>query len=222
MNDEVFDEIESDDDGEAKETAIIGDVTMNNEMFDEIESDDDEETEATVFSDTLYIPLGKPKSLKEIPLAFTVPDNIEPVTVKGLTIAWTKAALHELSTIQKAACKGDPTIKNLPYASLRGLLEVGLDNLARMQSNVGLSKYSLNPKTVNESEPSPNPLEIVVTLRQENDKPDRLAALVESLRYGFGHYSDWSSLPAPLFFERVVRDYISDFAIFEDEETEGE
>jgi hypothetical protein len=70
--------------------------------------------------------------------------------------------------------------------------------------------------------PTPNPLEIVVTLRQENDNPDRLASLVESLRYSFGHYSDWSSLPAPLFFERVVRDYISDFAIVEDEETEEE
>ncbi|MEG4335937.1 RNaseH domain-containing protein, partial [Microcoleus sp. AT9_A2] len=68
---------------------------------------------------------------------------------------------------------------------------------------------------------TPNPLEIVVTLRQENDKPDRLAALVESLRYGFGHYSDWSSLPATLFFERVVRDYISEFAI-EDEERSAE
>ena len=153
MNDEIFDKIEFDDDGEAKKTTIIGDATMNDEIFDEIESDDDEETEATVLSDTLYIPLGKPKSLKEIPLAFTVPDNIEPVTVKGLTLGWTKAALHELSTIQKAACKGDSTIKNLPYASLRGLLEVGLDSAARIQSNVGLSNYSWNLKSVNEPEP---------------------------------------------------------------------
>jgi len=153
MNDEIFDKIEFDDDGEGKETTIIGDATMNDEIFDEIESDDDEETEATVLSDTLYIPLGQPKSLKEIPLAFTVPDNMEPVTVKGLTLAWTKAALHELSTIQKAICQGDSTIKNLPYASLRGLLEVGLDSAARMHSNVGLSNYSLNSKSVNEPEP---------------------------------------------------------------------
>ncbi len=61
--------------------------------------------------------------------------------------------------------------------------------------------------------PTPNPLEIVVTLRQPNDNPDQLAALVESLRYSFGHYGDWATLPAPLFFERVVRDYISEFAI---------
>ena len=60
--------------------------------------------------------------------------------------------------------------------------------------------------------PTPNPLEIVVSLRQASDDPDRLAELVERLRYGFGHYSEWTSLPAPLFFERVVREYISDFS----------
>ncbi len=69
--------------------------------------------------------------------------------------------------------------------------------------------------------PTPNPIEIVVTLRQPNDNPDCLALFVESLRYGFVHYSDWSSLPAPLFFERVIRDYISEFVI-EDEATDAE
>ncbi|MCC5670731.1 RNAseH domain-containing protein [Nostoc sp. CHAB 5784] len=69
--------------------------------------------------------------------------------------------------------------------------------------------------------PTPNPLEIVVTLRQPEDNPDDLAAFVESLRYGFGHYSDWTALPGLLFFERVVRDYISDFAIA-DEDIESE
>lgn len=69
--------------------------------------------------------------------------------------------------------------------------------------------------------PTPNPLEIVVTLRHPDDDPDKLAALVESLRYSFGHYREWTSLPAPLFFERVVRDYISEFAV-EDEEIEAD
>jgi hypothetical protein len=69
--------------------------------------------------------------------------------------------------------------------------------------------------------PTPNPLEIVVTLRQPQDDSDCLASLVESLRYSFGHYSEWTVLPAPLFFERVVRDYISEFAL-EDEDTEAE
>lgn len=61
----------------------------------------------------------------------------------------------------------------------------------------------------------------VPTLRQPEDNPDDLAALVESLRYGFRDYSDWTGLLAPLFFERVVRDYISDFAIA-DEDIESE
>lgn len=69
--------------------------------------------------------------------------------------------------------------------------------------------------------PTPNPIEIVVTLCQENDDPDQVACLVESLRYVVGHYYESTALPAPLFFERVVREYISDFEImeeFEDEE----
>jgi hypothetical protein len=72
--------------------------------------------------------------------------------------------------------------------------------------------------------PTPNPLEIVVTFRAGGDDPDRLAELVEHLRYGFGHYSEWTILPAPLFFERVVRDYISSFSLedMQDEEDGGE
>ncbi|KST64034.1 pPIWI_RE module domain-containing protein [Mastigocoleus testarum] len=65
---------------------------------------------------------------------------------------------------------------------------------------------------------TPNPLEIVVTLRQEQDKPDNIAGFVESLRYGYGHFNEWTKLPAPLFFERVVRDYISAFKLEEEED----
>lgn len=61
--------------------------------------------------------------------------------------------------------------------------------------------------------PTPNPVEIVVTLRNADDDPDRIAEFAESLRHGFGHYGEWTSLPAPLFFERVVRDYICGFAV---------
>lgn len=153
MNGEIFEEIEFDRGAKAKETNITGDETMNDDIFNQIASDDDEETEATVLSDTLYIPLGQPKSLKEIPLAFTVPDNIKPVTVKCLTLAWTQTALHELSAIQKATAKDDSASKNLPYCSLLGLLEVGIDSAARIQSNVGLSKSHLNSKIEKEPEP---------------------------------------------------------------------
>lgn len=70
--------------------------------------------------------------------------------------------------------------------------------------------------------PTPNPLEIVVALRQDGDDPDRIAELVERLRYGFGHYAEWTTLPAPLFFERVIREYISGFALTDLEGPEDE
>ena len=125
---------------------------MNDEIFNEIEQDEDEVTETTSLSDTFYIPLAN-KSLRQIPLAFTVPDNIEPVTVEGFTLAWTKAALKTLAEIQKATCKGDSTSKNLPYTSLRGLLEVGLNDAARIHSNLGLSPSDLSGKNGTELNP---------------------------------------------------------------------
>lgn len=70
--------------------------------------------------------------------------------------------------------------------------------------------------------PTPNPIEMVVTLRNAEDDPDGVAEFVESLRHGFGHYSEWTSLPAPLFFERVVRDYICGFALQEGNEESGD
>ncbi|MEH2299697.1 MAG: RNaseH domain-containing protein [Nostoc sp.] len=108
------------------------------------------------------------------------------------------------------------------YRSTQTLAKKTDGSKERISNKAGLNVYQLSTQTPFVGRwPSPNPLEIVVTLRQPEDNPDDLAALVESLRYGFGHYSDWTGLPAPLFFERVVRDYISDFAIA-DEDIESE
>ncbi|NER96439.1 MAG: RNAseH domain-containing protein [Symploca sp. SIO1B1] len=92
-----------------------------------------------------------------------------------------------------------------------------INTSAKVKNVAGLEMSQLKEKQpFTDQWPTPNPLEIVVTLRQPEDNPDHLAALVESLRYGFGHYGEATALPAPLFFERVVRDYISEFAIEED------
>ncbi|MGI2908549.1 RNaseH domain-containing protein [Tolypothrix sp. VBCCA 56010] len=117
--------------------------------------DEDEIAEITSFSDTFYIPLSRvPKLLKRYPLAFTVPDNLSPVIVEGFTLAWTKKSLATFAEILKVSpSDGRSNVKNLPYASLRGLLEVGLNNAARIRSNLGLNKYALNPKNPNEPEP---------------------------------------------------------------------
>ena len=79
-------------------------------------------------------------------------------------------------------------------------------------------KYIQDQEPYTEQWATPNPLEIIVALRQQEDQPDYLAGFIASLRYGYGHFNEWTKLPAPLFFERVVRDYISDFNLEEDEE----
>ncbi|BAY33739.1 hypothetical protein NIES2107_56410 [Nostoc carneum NIES-2107] len=140
-----------------------------------------------------------------------LPPDIEIPSASSAT------GLFRLSATNKTGCVAYLSVaRELPQRKPRG-------------QSCYRSTYSLDKKTNLLTKqapfagrwPTPNPLEIVVTLRQPEDNPDDLAALVESLRYGFGHYSDWTALPAPLFFERVVRDYISDFTI-EDEETEVE
>lgn len=117
---------------------------MNEEIFDEIEQNEEEENETQVVPDTLYIQQAN-KSFGEIPLAFTVPDDLPPVIVEGFTLAWQKVALGILKDIQKATQTQDKSqSKNLPYVSLRGLLEIGLDNVTRIQSNLSLSQYDFN------------------------------------------------------------------------------
>ncbi|MBO1348188.1 MAG: DUF3893 domain-containing protein [Hormoscilla sp. GUM202] len=109
-------------------------------------------TETTLPAKTLYIPLGNPKSIEVMPLAFTVPDDLPPVTVEGFTLAWTKTALLNLAEIQKATITKNNRDKgkNIPYASLRSLLEIGLDNAARIHSSLGLSFFALHGKNNNE------------------------------------------------------------------------
>lgn len=123
-----------------------------NEDLSELE--EDEVTETNSLSESLYIPLGKPKSIKLVPLAFTIPDDLPPIMVEGYTLAWTKVALDNLAAIQKGnRTDGEKNVKNLPYASLRGLLQVSLKNLARLESDSGLNTFTLNTKITSEPEP---------------------------------------------------------------------
>lgn len=125
---------------------------VNEDLFD---LDEDEREEITSLSDKYYIPLSRvPKFLERFPLAFSVPDDLPPVMIEGFTLAWTKEALETFVEILKTS-EEHLNIKNLPYASLRGLLEVGLDNVARIQSDLGLNKYTLNPNNYNKYPPEP-------------------------------------------------------------------
>ena len=129
--------------------------------------------------------------------------------------------LFRLTATNKTGCVAYLSVaRELPHQYSRGQSCYRSTYTLAKQAGLNVSQLSTKPPFVGYW-PTPNPLEIVVTLHQPGDNPDDLAALAESLRYGFGHYSDWTALPAPLFFERVVRDYISDFAIA-DEDTESE
>lgn len=64
----------------------------------------------------------------------------------------------------------------------------------------------------------PGGLEVTVVHTSDALKPDSLVSLVMGLRLGYAHYDDWTALPAPLFFERKVRDYVIRYA----DSTEGE
>lgn len=87
-----------------------------------------------------YIELGKAKTTDTIPLAFTIPDKLQPVVVDGFTLAWTKEALANFSQVHEDAKQ----IKNLPYASLRGFLEIGLSNISRIVPSMELSSYAVS------------------------------------------------------------------------------
>ena len=95
-------------------------------------------------SDKLYIKLGNPKKVAEqsILLALTIADNLDPVIISGVAMSWTKQVILVLSDIHKAAT--EEQIRNLPYVSLRGLLQVGLTNLARLHPDIGLNFKYLN------------------------------------------------------------------------------
>lgn len=91
-----------------------------------------------------YIQPGQIKKLKSVPLAFTVPDDLPPVVVTGATISWTSQALTAFSNIHQHAYDQQEQVKELPYASLRSRLEVGLEKMTRIEPHVGLKRSILN------------------------------------------------------------------------------
>lgn len=57
----------------------------------------------------------------------------------------------------------------------------------------------------------PAPSDVTVLRCPPGVEPSSVALLVTGLRVGTAHFNDWTSLPAPLFFQRKVDDYIIRF-----------
>jgi len=60
--------------------------------------------------------------------------------------------------------------------------------------------------------PTPNAVEFAIGLKHPKDDPKN-AMFCQNLRWHLLHYDDPSALPVPLFFEKVVRQYIARFSL---------
>jgi hypothetical protein len=64
---------------------------------------------------------------------------------------------------------------------------------------------------------TPSALEIVV-IRSGKDDPFQTAQLTAWLRHCYAHFGAWTTKPAPLFFESVLKQYVADFELPDDSE----
>ena len=69
---------------------------------------------------------------------------------------------------------------------------------------------------------TPSAVEFTTVRTAPGEHSNQLAALAEGLRSLFVHTGDWTTRPAPLFFERVLKDYLADYSIDEAEWEEGD
>lgn len=97
------------------------------------------------------------------------------------------------------------------------------------RSIVGFEQKKIDEKSVyvvatvaplTDSWTTPNGLEIVV-LQSGKDSPDQLARLTVWLRQCYAHFGAWTTKPAPLFFEGVLKQYLADFDMEDDDVTES-
>ncbi|MEQ8319343.1 MAG: RNaseH domain-containing protein [Rhodospirillales bacterium] len=68
-----------------------------------------------------------------------------------------------------------------------------------------------------EPTPTPSVLEIAVMKKAAEDDEDVIADFVDSLRIGYGHHENMTSLPAPISFDKKVCDYIARYLLKDDE-----
>lgn len=122
------------------------------EINDQSDLNQDMVDETALSSPLLYVSLGRERA-RLVPLAFTMPDDVPPIPVNGLKIAWTNEALATFAKMQRdIGSNNSAFVKNMPYAWLRGLIEVSLQNVFRIDPSIGLSQYALR----NEAQ-GPNP-----------------------------------------------------------------
>ncbi len=156
---------------------------------------------------------NSPKVLWDGEYYGTIPETGE--TIRYHAPSWAEAQLFKLtdtsntnvylsfgSAIRTGRIKGRSS-----YRKLRGMKAIGLTQ--KFESAL-MEEYS-------DAWATPAGLEIMV-IRPHDDDPDQVARLVEWLRQCYAHFGEWSVKPAPLFFERVLKEYIADYNIEEGDE----
>ncbi|MGH2487900.1 MAG: RNaseH domain-containing protein, partial [Ktedonobacterales bacterium] len=69
---------------------------------------------------------------------------------------------------------------------------------------------------------TPNAVEFTVVRTAPGESPDQVAQLAEWLRTLYEHIGDWTSKPAPLFFESTLKEYLADYDLDVESEEEDE
>jgi hypothetical protein len=80
-----------------------------------------------------------------VAMAFVPDEHVRPRRVSGQALAWTLEAVAAFANIRQEASKTDKTKAfNLPYAYLRGALEVALPEVIRIENGMGLDRQVLD------------------------------------------------------------------------------
>src|SRR5688500_1327126 len=107
------------------------------------EQEESEETSSS--AGPLLATLGSARGTGIVPLAFTIVPDVPPVSVTGLALSWTREAIGTFQRLRGA--HRDPEFRrNLPYASLRGMMDAALPSISRLRRGMGLDEYALKPR----------------------------------------------------------------------------
>ena len=103
-----------------------------------------DETGGEAADERLYRRLAQ-RPGRVVTMAFVPDEHVRPRRVSGHALAWTLEAVAAFASIRKEASEADK-IKafNLPYAYLRGALEVALPDVIRIEIGMGLDRQFLD------------------------------------------------------------------------------
>lgn len=112
-------------------------------------------------------------------------------------------------------------IANMGYAKtvqvLRGLsCYKTTERVKQDKTTMEYQKKLVDPSSMDAALPAP--MDITVMQSPEGVSPRQIAMVVMGLRLGYAHYSDWTGMPAPLFFKIKVDDYVIKFSEADSEE----